>query len=360
MANNPAAIVQWGQALGPQAGRSNSVPNGKVHGFYPYSEGSVDAWNYLHKSRRAAGRERCIFLNGRHHPRLKGQGDVGCIDRISSWSPPPPRASVERQSVDLISKGLEPITSYPQTYQQMREEAQQQMSTGVGQIAEGLKYAASPTPESATGSEGIDPLFRGVGNVATGAAGYVFSPISAGLRTVIGKPLEENVGIPKEYSEFATSLAIPGMGMTKVPSTASKVVAELPKISAAADVGYDAVRASNVVINPDAARILADQIERRLIEAGYRPIRILRAKASFSIVDELRNPMSNRQVMGPNLSVQTASSPADLEAMRKALNAPVEIQRRAMPFELPPGRLLIFIVRCRRFEELWFLAMRPK
>ena len=243
---------------------------------------------------------------------------LNAANAFPDWSPTEPARS---QSVDALQKAIEPITSYPETYRQMREAAQQQMATGAGQIAEGFRYATQPTPEGPgiTGSEGIVPLFKGLGNVGAGAAEYAFSPISAGLRTVIGKPLEENVGIPKEYSEFAASLAVPGLGMTKMPNVA-RTIAEVPAIRSAADLGYDAVRGSNVVINPDAAGVLANTIENRLIEAGYRPIANTPGQGVFSIVDELRNPLSNRQVIGPDLSVRTASTPADLEAVRKALN----------------------------------------
>ena len=55
--------------------------------------------------------------------------------------------------------------------------------------------------------------------------GFAASPIQAGLRTVVGKPLEENIGIPKEYSEFAAGLAIPGYGLTRTTQGQQAVAA---------------------------------------------------------------------------------------------------------------------------------------
>jgi hypothetical protein len=109
-----------------------------------------------------------------------------------------------------LAKAAEPITSYPETYSKMNREAQEQVGRGVGQLS---------NPES-----GWD-VAKGAGNVALGSLGYAMSPISAGLRTVVGKPVEENTGIPKEYSEFAASLALPGLGLTRVPGAAA-----IPKI----------------------------------------------------------------------------------------------------------------------------------
>jgi len=102
-----------------------------------------------------------------------------------------------------MQKAVEPITSYPSTYNQMRQEAQSQVGTGVGQIANaqgGWDYA------------------KGAANVGLGSLGYVSSPISAALRTIVGKPVEENTGIPKEYSEFAAGLALPGVGLRSAAS----------------------------------------------------------------------------------------------------------------------------------------------
>lgn len=109
------------------------------------------------------------------------------------WSPVPSQTS------GWVAKAMEPITSYLPTQQKMAREGMQGMSEGVSDIGAGNKAS-------------------GGWKVVTGALKYVTSPIEAGLHTVVGKPLEENLGIPHEYSELAASLALPGYGFTKTKS----------------------------------------------------------------------------------------------------------------------------------------------
>lgn len=106
----------------------------------------------------------------------------------------------ERQKLSPVGKALSPITSYPETYQRMNQEAWEQVSHGLGQIGQGPLETA-----------------KGVGNVALGSVGYVASPISAAYRSVVGQPIEDVTGIPREYTEFAAQLATPGIGIPKLP-----------------------------------------------------------------------------------------------------------------------------------------------
>src|SRR5262249_9669209 len=46
---------------------------------------------------------------------------------------------------------------------------------------------------------------EGAGNTALGGYQYLASPVDAALRTIVGKPLEENFGIPHQYSELAAA-----------------------------------------------------------------------------------------------------------------------------------------------------------
>ena len=141
-------------------------------------------------------------------------------DFQSFGAPTPPSAAPS-----ALEKAVEPITSYPATYNQMNKDARQQIGQGIGQLE---------SPQS-----GWD-IAKGIGNVGLGTLGYVSSPISAALRTVVGKPIEENTGIPKEYSEFAASLALPGIGLrsaSEVPEaiTAAAPLTKTQEIAQAAD-----------------------------------------------------------------------------------------------------------------------------
>lgn len=105
----------------------------------------------------------------------------------------------ERKKLSPVQKALSPLTSYPETYSRMNREAREQMSHGVDQLS-------SPA--------GALDFAKGVGNSALGALGYVTSPINAAYRSVVGQPVEDVTGIPREYTEFAAQLATPGIGFS--------------------------------------------------------------------------------------------------------------------------------------------------
>jgi hypothetical protein len=94
----------------------------------------------------------------------------------------------------MLDAALKPFTSYPDTYSRMNQESRDQMSRGVQQLAH---------------PGGAMDVAKGAGNTAMGAMGFVASPINAAIDTVAGKPIEGNTGIPAEYTDFATSLALP-------------------------------------------------------------------------------------------------------------------------------------------------------
>jgi hypothetical protein len=152
---------------------------------------------------------------------------------VAAPSAPEPAAG---KGPSVIDKAIEPITSYPETYQQMNRESVDQMATGVGQL----------TGDKSTGGwaeENLGKTAAGLGNVAMGGIGYVASPITAALRTVVGKPIEENTGIPKEYSEFAASLAIPGLGLrSAVPAPAVRPAGVRPPAAPVNEIAEAAAR----------------------------------------------------------------------------------------------------------------------
>jgi len=104
----------------------------------------------------------------------------------------------EKPLNSYLSKALEPITSLPRVYGEKVAEARHQMDEGT---------------EQALNGDGWWEKLKGVGNTAMGVMNYATAPITAPVNTIVGKPLEENFGIPHEYSEFAAQLAIPGIGL---------------------------------------------------------------------------------------------------------------------------------------------------
>ena len=138
-----------------------------------------------------------------------------------------------RQKLSPVEKAISPITSYPETYQRMNKEARDQVSRGVDQITAGVGNAKEAS------LDGLWDATKGAGNVALGSLGYVASPISAAYRSVIGQPVEDLTGIPREYTEFAAQLATPGIGLTgRAPTPAiapTRTLAPGEQVVAAAD-----------------------------------------------------------------------------------------------------------------------------
>lgn len=128
----------------------------------------------------------------------------------------------ERQKLSPLGKALSPITSYPETYGRMRGEALEQASHGVEQALH---------PDSAW------DVPKGLANAVLGGAGYVASPISAAYRSVIGQPVEDVTGIPREYTEFAAQLATPGLGLPALTSRVPKTVPVPPTAGGAGPFG---------------------------------------------------------------------------------------------------------------------------
>jgi muramidase (phage lysozyme) len=122
-------------------------------------------------------------------------GAVPVEDSPSAWGAVP----VEQKGApSIVERALSPITTYPETQRQMAQESYDQMAQGAGQVKEAI------TGEYAPGT-----LLKGVGNAAMGALGYIGSPVNAALRTVVGQPVEDATGIPKEAVEFGTSMILP-------------------------------------------------------------------------------------------------------------------------------------------------------
>ncbi len=130
----------------------------------------------------------------------------------------------ERQKLSAVEKAINPITSYPATYDRMNKEARHQVSEGLDEVAN------SPT---------VGGKAWGAGKAALGAVGYVASPINAAYRSIVGQPVEDVTGIPREYTEFAAQLATPGIGFTgkaPTPSVApAKTLGPGQEVVAAAD-----------------------------------------------------------------------------------------------------------------------------
>lgn len=137
----------------------------------------------------------------------------------------------ERQKLSPVQKALNPVTSYGETYLRMNKEARDTINAGLGQMAH---------PDSLTDpkAHGISDVLSGAGKAALGTVGYVASPITAAYRSVVGQPVEDVTGIPREYTEFAAQLATPGLGLVgraPAPMAPTKPLMPGQEVAAAAN-----------------------------------------------------------------------------------------------------------------------------
>jgi hypothetical protein len=133
----------------------------------------------------------------------------------------------ERAKLSPLQMALNPITSYPETYLRMNQDARNQVSHGVDQLTgpetDQTDYPASGSEFDAVAPHPLSNVAKGAGNVALGTVGYVSSPIGAAYRSLLGQPLEDVTGLPRDYTEFAAQLATPGLGLLKIPGKSGVV-----------------------------------------------------------------------------------------------------------------------------------------
>jgi hypothetical protein len=189
-------------------------------------------------------------------PSLRAAQDVPDPTHRAAQEMPAP------QQPTLMQRALEPITSYPATQRQMAAEGYERMTGGARQAAQAIAAppAGSDLQSVATGNvPQMDPTGRwdasrgqsmadtlgGAGKAVIGGLEYVLSPVNAALRTVVGKPIEDATGIPKEIPEIAASMLLPGGPVKAVtaPGKAATASRTTEVVEAADRLGVDVPRA---------------------------------------------------------------------------------------------------------------------
>jgi hypothetical protein len=208
-----------------------------------------------------------------------------------------------RQQMSQVEKAVSPITEYPRNYQEMRQEAEHQVGRGVGQLTGALSKASGDL--SQPGELGnLWEATKGAGNVALGSLGFVASPLSALYRSIVGQPLEDVTGIPREQTEFAAQLATPGIGFT-----------QLAKAPGAAPLGP--------LIRPPAEvpRPVVAEAAQRLNEAGL-PVDVPRAITGGRVAQETGQSVSKIPYAGEPIGTAIHTKlPQQLEEARNAVAA---------------------------------------
>lgn len=139
--------------------------------------------------------------------------------------------------------------------------------------------------------------------LAMGPLQALTSPIWGGLRSLVSRPLEEKVGIPKEATELGVStiLGRPKMaaGVPRTPLASA--------LRTASDEGYTVARSLPITMKPEFAPRAADVVEMTLEQRyGYRPNV---AKGTYRALDYLRSLPEERG----ELSI------ADIDSIRQNL-----------------------------------------
>lgn len=225
----------------------------------------------------------------------------------------------ERQKLSPIEKAVSPITSYPATYDRMNKDAREQVAHGIDQLSH---------------PSGIGDIAKGAANTALGAAGYVASPISAAYRSVIGQPIEDVTGIPREQTEFAAQLLTPGIGMTGAAKAAPVVTAvekaapTIQELKVAAKEGYDSKALTGLEVKPAAMSDYATKAKAALDESGLSDVNAPKVHAILGKIEQIpdspsaimtgRNIHSIRQALG---HAAASTDPQERLAASRAIDA---------------------------------------
>jgi hypothetical protein len=213
-----------------------------------------------------------------------------------------------------IKKAFEPITSIPAEYQR-------QVQGGVEQMARGVQQIGGGSPLS------------GIGNVALGGLNYVTAPINAPMHTIVGKPLEENFGIPAAVSETVGSMLLPiPKGLPRFGRAVEAAPPTTEAIKAAAKAGFERPEVGAMEFHPREVSSWADGVKAQLTEAG---IDDNLAPKTWGVLDKLeavpegatvtgKNVQSLRRTLGRAASLPDATERAAAERAIDALDAFVQ------------------------------------
>lgn len=230
---------------------------------------------------------------------------------------PADQGLARRQQMSAVERAVSPFTEYPDVYGRMNRDARSMMSEGVNDV---------------TNAGGAWDVAKGAGKAALGAASYVASPINAAYRTIVGQPLQDTTGIPREYSEFAAALATPGIGLTggakAAPSVrvAGSTTPTVQDLKSGARAIYESPAVKGVEISPSEVSNAVTRIRAAMDADGFDEII---ASKAHGILKRLENAPDGAVLTGQNLrSVQKtlgkaaqSVDPQESQGARVALNA---------------------------------------
>lgn len=240
----------------------------------------------------------------------------------TSLPPIPDGFVLDQERPSLLQSAISPITSYPSTQREMAQ-------GGMNRMAEGASDVRSSIMDEPHGGAGAVKFIKGAASVPLGAAEYVLSPINAALRTVIGKPVEDATGIPKEYTEFAAAAGLPTKLPrlpTRAPTKPAPPVPTREELFTAADAGYKAPEVAAIEIKPTALRDFSISLRSSLNDVGVDENL---APKTFAILSNAGKAPAGSIVTGKNLeslrrtlgNAAKSTDPTERMAAKQAIDA---------------------------------------
>jgi hypothetical protein len=188
------------------------------------------------------------------------------------------------QKPTLLQTAFKPLTSLPENYTQARQEAQ-------GLMGSGLEDLRTPTGGDLPGS--LAATAKGVAKLGFGGLGYVASPINAALRSFVGTPGEEALGIPKEISELIVGALLPIPKRIPLPNLAraeragAEAVPSVQQLKESYVAAKESPEVAAVQLRPEASGRYADITKAELNKDWLDPE--LAPKTHY-ILNKLMNP----------------------------------------------------------------------
>lgn len=223
----------------------------------------------------------------------------------------------------IAKNAVAPITDIPQEYSKEVNQSVDQMRQGVNEF-------------------GAHPL-KGATDVGLGAAGYLSSPLSAPIHSLVGKPVENVTGSPMagSFADLAASLALPmPKGIPRLGKSADAAAPSTEELHAAAVKGFESPEVSQLAVKPSALKGFSSSALQQLTDMGLDENV---APKTWAILRKLDNPAANSVVTGKNLKSlrqnlgEAAGSSDDSE--RKAATEAIDNLDKFVP-QIPQASIL--------------------
>ena len=176
------------------------------------------------------------------------------------------------------------ITQPAADYGDLRRESGELMGEGVSRLGRAFAPKVGPRVGPFPDEPAANAV-TGAAETALGAVNYAASPVNAALRTVVGRPVEETTGIPKEYPEFAAGLVLPIPKRMPGGAPKPRAAPSVEELKTAATAGYQSPVVTSVELHPTALPRLVDDIRIDLAKARVSDVT---ADKTFALLERAK------------------------------------------------------------------------